>query len=184
VCWPRSRRRCGGSRRSWRVGVPPNEIFAAVAEEVGRLVAFDGTRILRFEGDGSATLIAGWSESVEVPPELEVGARMALEGDGVATRVFRTGRPARIDNYTNAEGPVSEPLQRAGVRSAAGAPIIVEGRLWGVIAAGSTKPGPLRSGMELRLAIQTNSSVRAIVGSLISEYLWANGYVETDSTGR
>jgi hypothetical protein len=33
-------------------------------------------------------------------------------------------------------------------------------------------------------AIQTNSSVQAIVGSLISEYLWANGYVETDSTGR
>ncbi len=31
-------------------------------------------------------------------------------------------------------------------------------------------------------AIQTNSSVQAIVGSLISEYLWANGYVETDST--
>jgi hypothetical protein len=33
-------------------------------------------------------------------------------------------------------------------------------------------------------AIQTNSSVRTIVGSLISEYLWANGYVETGSTGR
>jgi hypothetical protein len=33
-------------------------------------------------------------------------------------------------------------------------------------------------------AIQTNSSVQAIVGSLISEYLWANGYVETDPTDR
>jgi hypothetical protein len=34
------------------------------------------------------------------------------------------------------------------------------------------------------VAIETNSSVQAIVGSLISEYLWANGYIETDSTDR
>jgi GAF domain-containing protein len=146
-------------------GLPPTEIFAAVAEEVGKLVAFDGTRILRFEFDGSATVIAGWSESVEVPPELEIGARLGLEGDSVATRVFRTGRPARIDNYTSAAGPVSEPQQRAAVRSAAGAPIIVEGRLWGVIAAGSTKPGPLRSGVELRLAEFTELVATAIANA-------------------
>ncbi len=33
-------------------------------------------------------------------------------------------------------------------------------------------------------AIQTNSSAQAIVGSLISEYLWANGYIETNPTDR
>ena len=104
-------------------GVPPNEIFAAVAEEIGRLISIDGTRILRYEADGTATVIAGWSEAVEVPPELEVGARLALEGESVSTLVLRTGRPARIDSYANAAGPLSEPLhQVAGVRSAAGAP--------------------------------------------------------------
>jgi PAS domain S-box-containing protein len=146
-------------------GLPPTEIFAAVAEEVGRLVSIDGTRILRYEADGTATMIAGWSESVEVPPELEVGARLALEGESVSTLVFRTGGPARIDNYPDAAGPLSESLQGAGVRSAAGAPIIVEGRLWGVMAAGSTKPEPLPSGMELRLAEFTELVATAIANA-------------------
>jgi PAS domain S-box-containing protein len=146
-------------------GLPPTEIFAAVAEEVGRLVSIDGTRILRYEADGTATVIAGWSESVEIPSELEVGARLALEGESVSTRVLRTGRPARIDSYANAAGPLSEPLQGAGVRSAAGAPIIVEGRLWGVIAAGSTKPEPLPPGMELRLAEFTELLATAIANA-------------------
>src|SRR5207244_7059161 len=103
------------------------------------------------EADGTATVIAGWTESAAVLPELEVGARLALDGEGVSTLVFRTGRPARIDDYANAARPLSEAMQRAGVRSAVGAPIIVEGRLWGVMAAGSENPEPLPSGMDLRL---------------------------------
>jgi signal transduction histidine kinase len=146
-------------------GVPPTEIFAAVAEEIGRLISIDGTRILRYEADGTATVIAGWSESVEVPPELEVGARLALEGESVSTLVFRTGRPARIDNYADAAGPLSQALQGSGVRSAAGAPIIVEGSLWGVMTAGSTKPEPLPSGTELRLAQFTELLATAIANA-------------------
>ena len=146
-------------------GVPPTEIFAAVAEEIGRLISIDGTRILRYEADGTATVIAGWSESVEVPPELEVGARLALEGQSVSTLVFRTGRPARIDNYADAAGPLSQALQGSGVWSAAGAPIIVEGSLWGVMAAGSTKPEPLPSGTELRLAQFTELLATAIANA-------------------
>ncbi|MDX6621151.1 MAG: hypothetical protein QOK36_3537 [Gaiellales bacterium] len=146
-------------------GLAPTEIFAAVAEEIGRLASVDGTRILRYETDGTATVIAGWSESVEVPPELEIGARLALEGESVSKLVLRTGRPARIDGYATAAGPLSEPLQRAGVRSAAGAPIIVEGRLWGVMAAGSTKPGPLPADTEARLANFTDLLATAIANA-------------------
>jgi signal transduction histidine kinase len=145
-------------------GAPPEEVFAAVAEEIGRIVSIDGTRILRYEADGTATVIAGWNESVEVP-ELEVGARVALEGESVSTLVFRTGRPARIDNYPSSVGPLSEALQGAGVRSAAGAPIIIEGRLWGVMAAGSTKPEPLPTGTELRLAEFTELVATAIANA-------------------
>ncbi|MDQ1465680.1 MAG: hypothetical protein QOH10_95, partial [Actinomycetota bacterium] len=146
-------------------GLPPTEIFAAVAEEVGRLVSFDGTRILRYESDETATVLAGWSDSVDVPPELGVGARLKLEGESVPTLVFRTGRPARIESYSNAAGPLTEQLQAAGVRSAAGAPIIVEGRLWGVMAAGSTKPEPLPRGVELRLAEFTELVATAIANA-------------------
>jgi signal transduction histidine kinase len=146
-------------------GLPPTEIFAALAEEIGRLFSIAGTRILRYETDGTATVVAGWSESVEVPPELEVGARLVLEGESLSTQVFRTGRPARIDSYANAAGPLSQALQGAGVRSSAGAPIIVEGRLWGVMTAGSTTPEPLPSGMELRLAEFTELVATAIANA-------------------
>jgi GAF domain-containing protein len=146
-------------------GLPPTEIFAAVAEEIGRLISIDGTRILRYEADGTATVIAGWSDAVEVPPELEVGARIPLEDQSVSMLVFRTGRPARIDDYVSAAGPLSEPLQRSGVRSAVGAPIIVEGRLWGVVAAGSTNPEPLPPATEARLANFTDLLATAIANA-------------------
>jgi signal transduction histidine kinase len=146
-------------------GLPPTAIFAAVAEEIGKLVSIDGTRILRYEADGTATVVAGWSEAVEVPPELEVGARLALEGESVSAMVFGTGGPARIDDYANTGGPLSKTLQSAGVRSAAGAPIIVEGHLWGVITAGSTQPGPLPPGIEFRLAEFTELVATAIANA-------------------
>ena len=51
--------------------------------------------------------------------------------------VRRSGRPARIEDYERARGPIAD-LARAvewNVRSAVGAPIVVDGRLWGVIIA-------------------------------------------------
>ena len=133
-------------------GAQPGDVFAAVAEEVGRLVSIDGTRILRYEGDGTATVIAGWSKLVQVPPELEIGARVVLDGETVATSVFRSGRPARVDSYANLGGSLAPALRGAGVQSAVGAPILVEGGLWGVMAAGSLQPEPLPMGTEDRLA--------------------------------
>jgi signal transduction histidine kinase len=41
------------------------------------------------------------------------------------------------------------------VRCAAGAPIVVDGRLWGVMAAASTRPDPLPEGTESRIAAFT-----------------------------
>jgi signal transduction histidine kinase len=146
-------------------GLPPGEIFAAVAEEVGKLLATDGARILRYGADATATVLAGWSASVDVPPELDVGARLTLDGTSVSALVFRSGRPARIDDYPNAAGPLSRPLLETGVRSAAGAPIVVEGRLWGVIAVGSAKPAPLPQGAESRLAEFTKLAATAIANA-------------------
>jgi signal transduction histidine kinase len=148
-------------------GAPPTEIVAAVAEETGRLVRrlIDGTSILRYDSDGTATVVAGWSRSGAVPPELEVGARLVLEGESVSALVLRTERPARIDRYEDAAGPLSEPLRQEGVRSAVGVPIVVEGRLWGVMAAGSTKPGPLPPETERRLAEFTALVATAIANA-------------------
>ena len=143
-------------------GAPPAEVFAAVAEEVGRLMSIHDTRILRYEADGTATVIAGWSERTEVPPELEIGARVPLDGKSVTSLVYRTGQPARVADYGDATGPLASALRGAGVQSAAGAPIVVEGRLWGVMAVGSLQGRMAAPGTEARLAQFTELVATAI----------------------
>jgi signal transduction histidine kinase len=68
------------------------------------------------------------------------------------TIVLRTGRPARIDDYGDTSGPSADLARDWGFRSAVGAPISVEGRLWGVISAASTRDEPVPAGAEARLA--------------------------------
>ncbi|MCW3046956.1 MAG: histidine kinase,GAF protein [Solirubrobacterales bacterium] len=137
-------------------GVPPDDVFAAVAEEVGRLVSIDSVSILRYEGDGTATIAAGWTDAgIEL---VRVGERFTLEGlegESVTELVLRTRRPGRVASYANATSPLAVRLGELGVRSSAGAPIVVDGRLWGVMAAGSTRPEPLPAATESRIAAFT-----------------------------
>jgi len=137
----------------------PAEVFATVTEEVGRLLRADVTSMLRYETDGCATVVASWSEpGIHIP----VGTRLTVEGDNVAAMVFRTGRPARIDNLANATGPLAEFLRGVGVRAAAGSPIVVEGRLWGVMVAASVQSEPLPAGTESRIGEFTELVATAI----------------------
>ena len=118
----------------------PEDVFAAVAEEVGRLLRVENTLEYRFEADGAATVVAIWGEpDVGVP----IGTRVTLEGESVAARVHRTGRSARFDNYTDASGTIAARARSVGVRSAVGTPIVVEGRLWGAMIALSRQAEPL-----------------------------------------
>jgi signal transduction histidine kinase len=133
-------------------GVPPDDVFTAVAEEVGRLVSIDSTAMLRYEADGTAAMIAGWTDAAV---DLPVGARFPAEGENVTALVLRTERPALIEDYANATGELAARMRQTGIRSAAGAPIVVDGRLWGVIVAGSIQPEPLPAGAELRIAAFT-----------------------------
>jgi PAS domain S-box-containing protein len=137
-------------------GVPPEDVFAAVSEEVGQLVAIDSTSMLRYEGDGTATVIAQWAETdIDV---IQIGTPVTfedLEGESLTELVQRTGRPARIDSYANASNPTAAGAHASAVRCSAGAPIVVDGRLWGVMAAASTRPYPLPVATESRLAAFT-----------------------------
>jgi signal transduction histidine kinase len=52
---------------------PPAEVFASVAEEVGRLLRVDDTTMLRYEDDGTAIVVASWGER---DPAVPVGTRV------------------------------------------------------------------------------------------------------------
>jgi signal transduction histidine kinase len=60
------------------------------------------------------------------------GERVTLDGLNVSTEVRRTRGAVRVDDYVGTSGAIAERLRSSGVRSGVGAPIIVEGRLWGV----------------------------------------------------
>src|SRR6478736_5901517 len=66
--------------------------------------------------------------------------------------VLRTGRPARMDSYENAAGSIAALLRDLGLRAAVGAPVVVDGRVWGAAIVGSSRPVPLPPDTEARVA--------------------------------
>ncbi len=136
-----------------------DDIFAAVAEEAIRLLRADQGGLLRYEPDESITVVASWSErGTHIP----VGTRCVLDGESLAARVLRSGLPARVDNYSGLGGPLADLVTAVGVQSAVGAPIVVDGRIWGAMVASSSQPEPLPLGTEHRLAAFSDLVATAI----------------------
>ena len=144
-------------------GAAPEEVFAAVAEEVGQLFPVDLATMCRFDSASTLTFVASWGGVGERFP---VGSQGVLGGNNVGTAVFETGRPVRIDHYAErASGVQGARVRDAGVRSAVGTPIIVEGRLWGVISAASSLEQPLPPDTEARLVSFTELVATAIANA-------------------
>jgi signal transduction histidine kinase len=92
-----------------------------------------------------------------------VGSSWPLTGDNVVTMIFGTGRPARIDGYANASGPLGATAQARGLGSGVGTPVIVEGRLWGMMAGYAADLLPADT--EARLASFTELVATAIANA-------------------
>jgi signal transduction histidine kinase len=142
-------------------GASPEEVFAAVVEEIGRMLPVDYAGMGRYEPDDTVTYLAAWGRGVAALP----GGRQRLGGKNLATIVLETGRPVRIDDYPDASGPLGTTARATGARSAVGTPIIVDGRLWGVMGAGSTLEQPLPPDTEARLASFTELLATAIANA-------------------
>jgi signal transduction histidine kinase len=130
-------------------GVPPSEVFSTVAMELARVLGVQNASVWRYEPNGVATLLAAWN--APGAPKMPVGQRFSLEGDSIAAVVLRTGHPFRMDSHDDAAGPTAAQIRELGLRGGVGAPIIVDGRLWGVAIVGSSCPEPLPSDTEGRV---------------------------------
>jgi signal transduction histidine kinase len=139
--------------------VSPSVVFEAVTQEVGQLFQADLARMEHFEEDGSVTGVAVWSR---VPARLAVGRRFGLEGPSVARAVRQNLGPARINYFAGATGEIAQEAHELGVRSSVGCPIVVAGRLWGVIAASTRSPDPFPPNTEVQLAGFTEIVATAI----------------------
>ncbi|MEN3270632.1 DUF4118 domain-containing protein, partial [Pseudonocardia sp.] len=71
-------------------GMPPAEVFAAVAHEVRHILATDGTIIVRLDPDGATIVVARVGA---YPAEFAVGSRWTPEPPLALAVALRSGRP-------------------------------------------------------------------------------------------
>ena len=139
-----------------------DELFGAVTEEAGRLLGADFAAMGRYESDNAVTLVAAWSRTGDPFP---VGNRWTLEGENISAFVLRTGRTARIDDFADLPGPLAADARARGTRSEVGAPVVVEGRIWGLMVAGLALNRLLPPDAEARLASVTDLLATAIANA-------------------
>jgi signal transduction histidine kinase/uncharacterized protein YoaH (UPF0181 family) len=147
-------------------GVQPHELFAVVAEEVGRVVDAPSVGVARFESDATATVCGTFPPQ---GPVFRTGTRVSLEGANVLGLVRERAEPARIYDYTELEGEIADAVRRSGMRSSVGVPIVVAGGVWGAIVASSTERLPENT--EARLAAFTELLAAAIANAEAREAL-------------
>ena len=164
-------------------------MFAAVCEEVGRVLGVESTNITRFEDDGTQTVLGAWA--ADGAPWLPPGETVPLDGETVSGKLYRSGRPERVDDYSHVRGDLVKVLRAAGVGSAVGAPVTVAGRTWGGIMASRGQPNAFPEGTETRLAEFAELVTAALANVDAREQLAASrarivqaGYEERRRLGR
>jgi signal transduction histidine kinase len=134
----------------------PLIVFEMVTREAAELLDLPVLTLMRFEPDGTVTVVAAVSNAA-----FSVGANITLDGPSVISTIRETGRAARIDSYEGLPGGVAARLRSAGAQAGYGVPIEVHGKLWGTMAAVHTA-GALRDDAEDRLANFTELIATAI----------------------
>ena len=147
-------------------GAAPERVFSAVVEEAASLLGLERIELVRYEGDIGGTVIAASGDH-----PFPAGSTWSLDDPSVMATVARTRRAARIDDYTNLTGEIAQVARGAGFQSAIGAPITIEGRLWGVVIAISTEPQPIPERSEARLGQFTELVATAVANAEARESL-------------
>jgi signal transduction histidine kinase len=148
---------------------PAEEIFDAVAEEVATILGLPRVEMVRYERDGTGTVIGATGDH-----PFPVGSNWAIDGPSIMAAVLQTGRSARIDDYSSLSGTIAKVAREAEFRSAIGSPIIVDGATWGTIIAISTMPEPIPERSEVRLRQFTELVGTAVSNATAREDLLAS----------
>src|ERR671915_66988 len=144
-------------------GASPAEVFEAVVTEIGRQVSeANAAALSRYETDDTLTMIGKWSRSDGYVP---VGARYPLVSGTVGSLIAESRQPGRVDVDREGFRSLPEVVRDLGWRSVVGAPIIVEGRLWGLVGISSTSERSLPPDTEGRLAEFTELVATAIANA-------------------
>jgi signal transduction histidine kinase len=143
-------------------GAASSQVFAAVAEEVAQVTGSALVQIQRYEPDDTVTVAGSWGAE---PHPFLAGTKWSLKGSQIAAVIKRTGAAVRIDEFHGGTGQIQEGVQQTGIRGGAGAPIVVDGHIWGCMAAGPARGEPVPPGLEERLADFTELVATAIANA-------------------
>ena len=109
-----------------------DELLAELLDRIRDVLKVDTVAILLLESEGDE-LVAWAAQGLE--EEVELGIRIP-RGKGFAGRLAETGQPLQIEDTSTAD--LHNPLLRQkGIRSLLGVPLLVEGRVIGVIHVGT-----------------------------------------------
>ncbi len=130
-------------------GASADAIFDGVAAEMAALLGAERVVLARRERGDEVTVVAHrGSDASMLPP----GTRVRSGPESVAEMVRRYKRPARVERYERRHGPSARLAESFGVRAAVGAPIVIDGRLWGISIAAWSRDAPPVAGEEQRIA--------------------------------
>ena len=152
-------------------GASPAAVFDAVAAELGALLDAHGVSLCRLEAGDELTVLAHYGPAARRVP---VGSRIRHGEPSVSATIRRTLRPARMDSYADTGGQLGDVIKDLRFSSGVGAPIVVDGRLWGITMANWVDDKPPPPDTEERLAQFTQLLETAIANADSRDQLTAS----------
>jgi PAS domain S-box-containing protein len=143
-------------------GHDAGELFDAVAVEVGRLLSADATRLLRYQEDGTASVVGSYGAS---DAEIGVGSHLRLDPGQIWGRVAQSRSPERTDRLGDGSDALAKSLLAVGIVVAVAVPIVVSGRPWGAIVAAWKHPHMAGGDTEIRMAQFTELVATAVANA-------------------
>ena len=107
-------------------------------------------RLDSYDEDHTQAVVVGHYSELETPA-FALGKVLAVEGDTLSSIVPRTGRAGRMDSYEGLAGEIARRARQGQYRSVVAAPVVVAGRVWGLLVAATQREEPLASNAEQRL---------------------------------
>src|SRR5581483_5302956 len=120
-------------------GATESDLAAAVSSEIGGLFGAQSASVVRWDGD-TIRVIGSWVTDAEDPRR--AGAVLSYGGDTLTARVVETAAPARVDSAEELKTEFGrQRWAELGLQASIGAPILVDRKVWGVVAASRTEAG-------------------------------------------
>lgn len=144
--------------------MPQQQLLTELLERIAEILRADTAAILLLDGGGHY-LLARAAKGIE--EEVDQGVRIPV-GKGFAGRIAAERRAIAIDDVDHADilNPI---LREKGIRSLLGAPLIVEGRVLGVLHVGSLVPRHFDEDERELLQVAADRAAGAIEHATLTE---------------